>query len=498
MKSSLQMLKEQLRTIGELQGSLALVEWDQETQLPSGASEARAGMIGNLSKRLHKDVLTLNKGKQLQQLAVTYKQKKTDDAVIVRETLRSYERAACLPTEFVSNMAQTCARAQHTWAEARRTNNFALFAPYLEKIVRLKREEAKLVNPKENPYNVLLDTYEPGLRIETLDSLFQELEEALKELLQRIQQKKRAKDLTLIGTFPLPVQLELNRSLAEALGFDFSCGRLDASTHPFTTNFHPTDVRITTRYREEDPLYAIGSTIHEVGHALYEQGLPITHAYTPLAEAISLGIHESQSRLWENLVGRSLSFWEWFQPQLAKTFPKSFKRISAKTLWHHANRVTPSLIRTESDEVTYNLHIIIRYQLERALIEGSLRVKDLPIAWNQKMKDVVGIRVPNDRLGVLQDVHWSGGMIGYFPTYTLGNLYSAQFFAQASKDIPRLTQRFRQGKFAPLLNWLRLNIHSQGKRYSADELVRRVTGSPLSSAPFLTYLEQKMKQIYDI
>ncbi len=498
MLSPLSTLKQQLQSLGQLQGSLALIEWDQETYLPSGASESRAAMIGNLSSRLHADVLALNNGKALTKLVKTYRGKHSEAAVIVNETWRSYERSACLPGTFVERLAKTCARAQHTWAEARHTNNFRLFAPHLEEIVKLKREEARLVNPKEHPYNVLLDTYEPGLRIETLDPLFGELEQTLTDLLGRLQQSKKKKDVTLKGHFPLTQQQELNQKLAQTLGFNLGRGRLDASTHPFTTNFHPTDVRITTRYREADALYAIGSTIHEVGHALYEQGLPIEHAYTPLAETVSLGIHESQSRLWENMVGRSLTFWQWFQPELARVFPKPFARLSAEDLWRHANRVSPSLIRTESDEVTYNLHIIVRYQLERALMEGALAVKDLPKAWNTKMKTVLGIHVPEDRVGVLQDVHWSGGMIGYFPTYTLGNLYAAQFFAKAEKTIPRLEASFRKGNFGHLLAWLRQEIHTQGKRYRADVLVRRVTGSPLSPKPFLNYLEQKLAELYGI
>lgn len=498
MNFSLSDLKKQLRTIGELQGSLALIEWDQETFMPDGASEGRAAMIANLSSRLHADILALNTKKQLHQLVKVHEGKRGDSAVIVRETWRTYEREACLPADFVTKLAKTRARAQHIWAEARRTENFSLFAPHLQELVRLKQEEARYINAKDHPYNVLLDAYEPGLRIDVLDPLFTELEGALTDLLQRIQAAKQAKPLGIKGSFPLPTQELLNHLLAEKLGFDFSRGRLDASTHPFTTNFHPTDIRITTRYRTEDALYAIGSTIHEVGHALYEQGMSIKDAYTPLAEAVSLGIHESQSRLWENLVGRSFAFWQWFQPELAKAFPKPFRTISAEALWRQANRVSPSFIRTEADEVTYNLHIILRYQLERGLIEGSIRVKDLPSLWNQHMQRLLGVKAPNNRLGVLQDVHWSGGMIGYFPTYTLGNLYAAQFFAKAHADLPNLLNGFRRGNFQPLLEWLRTNIHSQGKRYRANELVTRVTGQTLSSKPFLMHLERKMTELYNL
>ncbi|MBP7133880.1 carboxypeptidase M32 [Patescibacteria group bacterium] len=490
--SSFQTLRTQLTRLGQLQGTIALLGWDQAVFLPDGAHEARAEVIGSLSGELHERVLGLNKDKALLKLVEGSSKGQSDKAVIVRETWKSYEQAARLPRTFVEELATSCARAESVWRTAREQNKFSLFAPSLEKIIRLKRKEAGLLDPSSHPYDALLETYEPGLRSADLDPLFAELASSLGELLRdRLALQKKQKTLVIKGHFPLREQEIINNTLAKTLGFDMQCGRLDTSTHPFTTNFHPTDVRITTRYRETDPLYAIGSTIHEVGHGLYEQGLPVKHAYTPLAEAVSLGIHESQSRLWENIVGKDLSFWQWFQPLLADAFPKTFKQLSPELLWRHVNTATRSFIRTEADEVTYNLHILVRYRLERALLEGSLRVKDLPHAWNKAMKEHLGVTPPNDQQGVLQDVHWSAGLIGYFPTYTLGNLYASQFFATAEQKNPGLKKQFAKGNFAPLREWLRTEIHQHGKRYRAHELVQHVTGASLSAKPFLTYLRKK-------
>jgi carboxypeptidase Taq len=299
------------------------------------------------------------------------------------------------------------------------------------------------------------------------------------------------------GNFPLDKQLAFNTDIAKKMGFDFNTGRLDISTHPFTTNFHPADVRITTRYREADPLYALGSTMHEVGHALYEQGLPFEHFGTPLAEFISLGIHESQSRMWENMIGRSSNFWRYWYPKLSKTFPE-FKKISFPSFYAKLNEAKPALIRTEADEVTYNLHIIIRFEIERELIEGTAQVKDVPQIWRQKVKEYLGINVTSDREGCLQDVHWSEGLFGYFPTYSLGNLYAAQFYRQIEKEVPRLDQKIAKGDYKEILNWLRKNIHAQGKRHTASELVKKVTGEKLNSRYFTEYLESKYKELYNI
>jgi carboxypeptidase Taq len=290
--------------------------------------------------------------------------------------------------------------------------------------------------------------------------------------------------------------LKFNKFVVQKIGFDFDAGRLDTTTHPFATGLHPEDVRITTRYKEDDVLYSLGSAIHEAGHGLYEQGLPSEHFGTPLAEAVSLGIHESQSRMWENLIGKSEPFWKYFYPKLQKEFPEPFRKVSLKDFYRAINNVTPSLIRTEADEVTYNLHIILRFEIEKEMIEGSIDLKDLPNIWRAKMKEYFGISVPNDTLGVLQDVHWSTGLIGYFPTYSFGNLYSAQFFAAMKRDIPDAGKKIAAGKFEEIREWLRHHIHSRGKLYKAGALVKKVTGEPLRSAYFIDYLKQKYGRMY--
>jgi len=300
------------------------------------------------------------------------------------------------------------------------------------------------------------------------------------------------------GKFPTGKQFDFNRLVAEKMGFDFEAGRLDVSTHPFTTSFNSHDVRITTRFQEDDVVYSLMSTIHESGHAIYDQNIPIENFGNPLGESVSLGIHESQSRMWENIVGRSRYFWEYFYPVLSKKFPTPFSKVSLNNFYKIVNDVKPSLIRTEADEVTYNLHIIMRFEIEKELLDGSIEVEDLPKIWNSKVKEYFGIDVPSDALGVLQDVHWSGGMIGYFPTYTLGNLYAAQFYQAAKKDIANLEEKFSKGEFSQFKQWLNQNIHIHGKLYSADELIKKVTGEKLTSKYFTDYIKDKYSRIYKI
>jgi carboxypeptidase Taq len=324
------------------------------------------------------------------------------------------------------------------------------------------------------------------------------LKKVLVPLLKKIKKSKLKIDTDILkGDFPVEKQLAFNRLVAEKIGFDFEAGRLDMSTHPFTTNFNASDVRITTRFKNDDVLYSLMSTIHESGHAMYEQGLLSENFGTPLGESISLGIHESQSRVWENMVGRSRSFWEYFYPQLVARFPKAFSKIKFDDFYRVINKVTPSLIRTEADELTYNLHIIMRFEIEKELLDGSIEVEDLPKIWNAKVKEYFGIKVPKDSLGVLQDVHWSAGLIGYFPTYLLGNLYSAQFYQAAKRDIEDLEEKFSKGEFDHFRQWLRKNIHMHGKLYSADELVKKVTGEKLNGKYFADYLKNKYVDIYN-
>jgi carboxypeptidase Taq len=497
-QKSIDILRERLHEVSHLGGALALLHWDQEVNMPAKGAEARAQAISYLSAIVHNKFVAINEDGLLTKLkrALDNSKIRGKEATIISETWRSYEREKKLPEVFVKELAETEARSQTVWAEARAKNDFKLWLPWLEKIVKLKRQEAKYVGYQDSPYDALLDTYEPGMTTAQATLILNDLKDFLVPFLQKIKSSQTKIDSKrILGKFPIGQQKTFNELIAQKLGFDLEAGRLDKSVHPFSTNFHPTDVRMTTRYRENDVLYSIGSTIHETGHSLYEQNLPPEHFGTPLAEAVSLGIHESQSRLWENNIGKSLAFWRYLYPKLQKEFPLPFKKLSLPDFYQIINQVTPSLIRTEADEVTYNLHIILRFEIEREMIEGTLELKDLPQIWQSKMKEYLGIEVPSDKLGVLQDVHWSGGGIGYFPTYSFGNLYAAQFYSQMKEDLPKLDQQIAKGNFKVINNWLKTNIHRHGKTYSALDLIKKVTGEPLTSRHFTDYLQAKYKKM---
>ncbi len=492
--SDIDVLKQRLKELSHLAVIQSLMGWDQEVNMPTKASDVRASAEAELGGIMHNKYIALDHDGLLTRLRKGVLEKKIqgNNALIVTETWRGFERESKLPEAFVREVAEVTSKAQHVWAKARKENNFKLFLPYLTRIVKLKRQEAQYVGYKNSPYDALLDVYEPGMTTEEASMILNDLKDFLVPFLKSLQKnKKKPSQKNPKGTFELAKQVAFNTFVAQTIGFDFSAGRIDASTHPFTTGAHPYDVRLTTRYKEDDVLYALGSTIHEAGHGMYEQGLPVAHFGTPLAEAVSLGIHESQSRLWENHIGKSGAFWKHMYPKLQKKFPVPYKNISFSDFYQIINSVRSSLIRTESDEVTYNLHIIMRFEIEKELIEGSIEVKDLPKIWYSKMKEYLGIEVPTDALGVLQDVHWSAGLIGYFPTYSFGNLYAAQFYATMEKDIPRLNVLVAGGKFTEILSWLRRHIHSHGKTYTASALIKKVTGEPLNSRYFVEYLEKK-------
>lgn len=411
-----------------------------------------------------------------------------DQALNVRMLTKDYVKATKLPTEFVEEKSTVTSLANQAWVEARQTNNFSVFQPHLEKIVDLCRREADLFGYVGHPYNALLELHEPGMTVEKLEAVFGQLRPFLTGLADKIIAEGKAYK-PVEGKFPLEKQRELVKKVSGLLGFDFMAGRLDISPHPFTVGCGPNDVRITTRYSEDNLLCALSSTIHETGHGLYEQGLPAEQFGMPLGEVSSLGLHESQSRLWENHVGRSAEFWGFMLPVLAEQFPE-FKEVQLKDWMRQANKVERSLIRVEADEVTYSLHVILRYEIEKGLLEGNIQVKDLPEVWNSRMQEYVGVMPDTNANGVLQDIHWSMGAMGYFPTYTLGSMYAAQLFAQASKELP-LQEQIAEGKFGELREWLREKVHRHGRRYSADELVQKVTGSPLDAKPLMDYLEAK-------
>ncbi|MFB3114514.1 MAG: carboxypeptidase M32, partial [Nitrospirales bacterium] len=396
-----------------------------------------------------------------------------------------------------TRLERECSLAQQVWTEARQNNTFATFLPNLRTVVALKYEEVEYLGYTDSPYNTLLDTYEPGATVAQLQPLFTTIRERLVSLLEEIRQSPTPpNDRILYQPYDTDRQLEFGKLVLKKMGYDFSRGRLDLSAHPFTTSFHPTDVRVTTRVFEKDLQSCLFSCIHEGGHGLYEQGLPPEHHGTPLGEALSLGIHESQSRLWENSVGRSRAFWEYFFPLLKDRFPNQLSGINVDTFYGAINTVKPSLIRVEADEVTYNLHIMVRFEIELDVIEKRVGVEDLPDLWRTKMKEYLGVVPERDADGVLQDVHWSFGAFGYFPTYTLGNLYAAMLFKQAGTDLPSLETDIAQGNLMPLKQWLNHHIHRHGRQFTSKELIQRATGQTLSAEPFLQSLRDKMQEVY--
>lgn len=478
-----------------LLGSIgSLLGWDERTQLPPKGADHRAAQSSLLARMIHERFIApqIDEWLRAVEQSTLVRDPASDAAVNVRETRRNYDRARKIPSSLVEELARTEVLAQQAWGEAKQKSDYRMFRPWLEKILDLKRQEAKCVGYEKHMYDALLDEFEPGETTENLRRVFEQLRVPLVELIEKIVGSGRKAPLEILERpYPPEAQAKLGRQAAEAVGFDFQAGRLDVSLHPFCTGIGPGDTRMTTRF---DPNFfgdAFFSVLHESGHALYDQGLPKEHFGTPRGEAVSLGIHESQSRMWENFVGRGRSFWRCFLPKVKAAFPGALGDVSEDQWYFAINDVRPSLIRTEADEATYNLHVLLRFELEQALLNGQLKPAELPGAWNEKMKHYLGVTPPDDSRGCLQDIHWSGGAIGYFPTYTLGNLYAAQFFEQARQDLPDMDRQFSQGEFRPLLDWLRRNIHSQGKRYRAAELVKRVTGKELSAQPLLRHLRQK-------
>lgn len=484
-------LRAELLTIAKYGSALAVLSWDQEVNLPPKAHHVRGEVSALLAADLHRrttDPKLIDLAKSLAK-PVNLKKLSADEQVIVRETWRDLERAQKLPVKFVEDFTKLTAEAFAAWAEARQKSDFSIFKPKLKRIVDMSRRQAEYLGYKDSPYDALLDAYEPGMTAKQLDGVLLPLADELKNLVSRV--KEKAQPVLPKRNYTLNEQKKLNQQVSEAIGYDFGAGRIDASPHPFTINFHPTDVRITTRYDKSDFWISLGSVIHEVGHALYEQGLPPKMFGTPLGESISLGIHESQSRIWENFVGRSRAFSAYLYPLLKGTFGQL--PYEEEELFRWLNKIRPSLIRVEADEVTYNLHIALRYEIEKALIEKRLDVDDLPAVWNEKVKQYLGIDVPDDAQGVLQDIHWSHGTLGYFPTYSLGNLYAAQIFNTINREIKGLDQKFASGDFEPFLHWLRQNIHRHGRRYRPNELIQKITGEPLDPRYLIEHLKQKVE-----
>ena len=501
-------LTTRLSEIQRINSAASLLSWDQETYMPAGGGEARAEQISTLQGIAHQKLIS----PETEQLLATWVDQQSGEIrdspgeawdeparSLLREVWRDYSRAKKLPSDFVMTLSRECSLAQQVWAEAKENHAFSQFLPNLRTVLSLKREEAEYLGYRDSPYNALLDVYEPGFTIAALRPLFAQIKGRLVPLLKKIQQSSvQIDDTILFHTFDQARQLEFGRMVLIAMGYDFERGRLDLSAHPFTTSFHPTDVRVTTRVHEHDLQSCLFSCIHEGGHGLYDQGLDPRYFGTPLGDSVSLGIHESQSRMWENCVGRSRAFWRFFYPMLQQTFHHQLRALDGEQFYAAINRVKPSLIRVEADELTYNLHVMLRFEIEQDLIEGRTKPEDLPGIWNQKMEQYLGIVPSNDAEGVLQDVHWSFGAFGYFPTYTLGNLYSVQFYEQAKLEIPHLEDEIAAGQLMLLQRWLGQKIHRWGRMFTPDHLAQRVTGKSLDPEPFLIYVEKKYGELYQL
>ncbi len=479
----------------------ALLGWDERTYLPPAAGEYRAEQMTLLAGMIHRRETDPRLGDWLGELAAdsSMADPRSDTATIVRELKREYDKKVKLPQALVEELTRTSVLGQQAWVAARARNDFASFAPLLEKMVRLKREEADALGYAECRYDALLDSYEPGALTSQVTRVLSALRDQLVPLVAAIRDSGRQGDRELLSRrYPLAAQQEFGRRIAAAIGFSFERGRLDVTAHPFCTELGPHDVRITTRYDERHFPGAFFGVLHEAGHGLYEQGLRADQYGLPTGMHVSLGIHESQSRLWENLVGRSRAFWRYCYPLARAAFPEALSDVAEKDFFFAINDVRPSLIRVEADEATYNLHILIRFELEQALVEEELSVADLPSAWTEKYRHTLGLTPPNDADGVLQDIHWSAGLFGYFATYSLGNLYASQFFETADRELGGLAAQFERGDFNPLRNWLIERIHSQGRRFSAAELVQQVTGQPLSHVPLMRHLQGKFGELYGL
>jgi carboxypeptidase Taq len=513
INANLNPLLDQLKEIAHLNGIQSLLHWDQETKMPKKAIGSRTEQLGAIASIIHR----LHSGNDFKNGLKQCVDLKTGECIIknatdldkrlLKEVHRDWVKSVCLPETFVREYQETISISQNVWADARIKNDFKLFLPYLEKVVNLSTQKIDFYQnsstydyQKElntHPYNFLLDEYEPNMTVDELDPLFNKLEGSLKGLLQKIQAKSESPKKSGIESlhktkpfFEEKGQWNFGIQVLKDMGYDFDKGYQEKSSHPFTINFHPSDVRITTRFKTNDLFEGLSGSIHEGGHALYEQGLLEEWFGTPFCESTSLGIHESQSRFWENIVGKSESFWSVYYPILKDIFPSQLKNTDCESFYHDINSVNPGEIRVEADEVTYNFHILIRYNIEKKLIEKSLAPKDLPDYWNSAYSELLGVSPSSDANGVLQDVHWSSGGIGYFPTYTLGNIYASQFYEAMSTEL-NVEECIRRKQLGKIKNWLNQNIHQYGRRYSAKELVSKITNSSISIDPLISYLDKK-------
>lgn len=483
-----------MQQIADINYANAVLQWDQETYMPAKSAAARARQMATLSELAHKSSTDEHLGKLLQELLG-----KNDLTAIEQKNVQlsweDYTKQQKYTGAFVRTMSEAVSASFNAWMDARKANSFAVFEPALTKLVELKKQEAELLGYEKHAYNALLNEYEKGISVDFLDNIFTSIEKPLADLLMKADALGPIDDSFLQNHYARQKQWEWGLYLIKELGFDFEAGRQDISEHPFTTNFSATDVRLTTRIDIKDFSNMTWSCIHEAGHGLYEQGLPEKQYGLPCGTYTSLSIHESQSRLWENNVGRSLAFWKYYFPKLDHYFPEQLKNVSAIDFYKAINKIQPSFIRTEADELTYHAHVQIRYQLEKEIISGNCSIKNIPSIWNEQYKQFLGVIVPDDKKGCLQDVHWSHGSFGYFPTYSLGSFYAAQFYTTAAKEIKGLETQLQNGNTTELLGWLRKNIHQYGRMYTSDELCTKITGESLNTSYFIKYLRAKIDSL---
>ena len=500
MEEKLAKLKSLLAETADLGAASALLNWDQLVNMPSGGAEDRGEQIATVEQILHAKSTSDEIGGLLEDLTKAAEQMDpdSDDARLIKVAKRNFDKSTKVSAEFVSEFARVSTVAQSVWEKARAESDFSIFQPYLEQLVGLRQQYADFFKPWTHVYDPLLDDYEPGMKTADVQTIFNTLRPKQVELIKAISEKPQVEKSFLFLEYPEKTQWDFGVEVISKFGYDWDHGRQDKSVHPFTTGFGLNDVRITTRFNTKFLPTAMFSTMHECGHALYELGIAKKYNRTPLGAGASMAVHESQSRLWENLVGRSRAFWKHFYPRLQELFPSQLGNVDTEMFYKAVNAVEPSLIRVEADEATYNLHIMLRLEMEIALMEGSLKAKDAPEAWNDKFENYLGIIPPDNARGVLQDVHWSFGGFGYFPTYALGNLVSAQLWERLEQDILDVEAQIEKANFAVILNWLRENVHVYGAKYEPQELVQKITGSKITPEPYMRYLDKKFKEIYSI
>jgi len=483
-----------VKELYDLRKASDLLEWDQETYMPPKSVEGRGYALATLSGVYHEKLTSKKMGEYLKKLEIE-KDLTEEQKANVREIKRIYEKKTKVPLKLVKEITKTSSLGTEAWARARKKSDFKIFQPYLEKMVSLKKDFAEAIGYEDKAYDVLIDDFEPYTTVKDIDPVFSGLRKNLVPIVKKITESEtKIKDI-LNQSFDVDKQKNFGIQIIKDMGFDLEQGRLDSSAHPFTSGSCD-DVRLTTF--KEGRGFHLFAMMHEAGHGLYEQGYKKEHYRTPMAEAISLGYHESQSRMWENLIGRSRFFWKYYYPKLQKDFPEQLKKYSLEDFYRAINIVKPSFIRVDADETTYNLHILLRYDMEKNLFDDKIDAKEAPETWNQKMEEYLGIVPENDAAGVLQDIHWSQGLFGYFPTYTLGNLYSVQLFNQIKKDVLGFEEKISKGNLSDLKKWLNKNVHEHGKLYSAKELTKKLTGEALNPEHFIKYLKEKFESIYNI